>query len=250
MLFRSLHHINQVMLNFLVKPTDDTRTLARIYLVADGAGQLDLDSKRVQDFIALLHDRGTVVDPTLTIHEQMFTHEQGSINPAFAAVYPNVPVSLQRQLRSNSLDVTAQNVAQYRAAYARLAQMVGRMYQAGIPLVAGTDTIPGFALHRELELYVQAGIPANEVLRIATWNGAKYTQTLGDSGSITVGKRADLILVDGDPVADISTIRRISLVMKQGAVYYPSELFQTLGVAEFAKPLQPEPAAMQSQPQP
>jgi D-Tyr-tRNAtyr deacylase len=59
--YDELHHINQVMLNFLVKPTDDTRTLARFYLVADGAGQLDLDSKRVQDFIALLRERGLTV---------------------------------------------------------------------------------------------------------------------------------------------------------------------------------------------
>ena len=115
------------------------------------------------------------------------------------------------------------------------------MHQAGIPLVAGTDNIPGFTLHRELELYVEAGIPANEVLRIATWNGAKYTNTLGDSGSITAGKRADLILVDGDPTAHIAAIRRVALVMKEGAVFYPSELYQTLGIREFAKPLKPEP---------
>lgn len=246
--YDELHHINQVMLNFLVKPTDDTRTLARFYLVADGAGQLDLDSKRVTDFIALLRERGTVVDPTLTIHEAMFTHEQGTINPSFAAVFEHVPVSLQRQWRTNSLNVTAQNVAQYRGAYSRLQQMVARMYEAGIPLVAGTDTIPGFTLHRELELYVAAGIPANEVLRIATWNGAKYTNTLGDSGSISVGKRADLILVDGDPVADISAIRRISLVMKEGAVYYPTELYQTLGIRGFTQPLKPEPAMMETRP--
>lgn len=243
--YDELHHINQVMLNFLVKPTDDTRTLARLYLVADGAGQLDLDSKRVQDFIALLRERGTVVDPTLVIHEQMFTHEQGTISPSYKAVFDNVPVSLQRQLRSNSLNVTAQNIAQYRGAYARLAEMVARLHRAGVPLVAGTDTLPGFSLHRELELYAQAGIPANEVLRIATWNGAKYSGTLADAGSIEVGKRADLILVDGDPVADISAVRRIALVMKQGAVYYPGELFGTLGVREFAKPVMPEPPMME-----
>jgi predicted amidohydrolase YtcJ len=171
----------------------------------------------------------------------MFTHEQGTINPSFAAVFEHVPVSLQRQWRPNSLNVTAQNVTQYRGAYSRLQQMVARMYKAGIPLVAGTDNIPGFTLHRELELYVEAGIPANEVLRIATWNGAKYTNTLGDSGSVSVGKRADLIMVDGDPVADISAIRRVALVMKEGAVYYPSELYQTLGIREFTTPLRPLP---------
>ncbi len=97
--------------------------------------------------------------------------------------------------------------------------------------------MPGFTLHRELELYVKAGIPASEVLRIATWNGAKYTRTLDRLGSITPGKLADLILVDGDPTEDISAIRKISLVMKGGVAYYPSELFEAIGVKPFVEPV-------------
>ncbi|KAK6027003.1 hypothetical protein OSTOST_07001 [Ostertagia ostertagi] len=58
-------------------------------------------------------------------------------------------------------------------------------------------------MQRELELYVQAGIPAAQALKIATWNGAKHSDRLAEIGSITVGKRADLVLLDGDPVADI-----------------------------------------------
>lgn len=65
-----------------------------------------------------------------------------------------------------------------------------------------------------LELYVKAGIPANEVLRIATWNGATYARVLGDRGSIDRGKRADLILIDGDPTQDISSIRNVALVLQ------------------------------------
>ena len=103
--------------------------------------------------------------------------------------------------------------------------------------MAGTDDIAGFTLHRELELYVQAGIPPAEALRIATWNGAKFTRTLDRLGSITPGKMADLILLEGDPIENISAIRRINLVMKEGVVYYPSEIHEATGIKPFADPL-------------
>ena len=99
----------------------------------------------------------------------------------------------------------------------------------------GTDAIAGFTLHRELELYVQAGIPAPEVLRIATWNGAKYARVLEDRGSIVVGKLADLVLVDGDPTRDISAIRKVALVVSQGASVDPSAVYRELGVRPFVE---------------
>src|SRR5450755_1727315 len=73
-------------------------------------------------------------------------------------------------------------------------------------------SVAGFAFQRELELYVKAGIPANEVLRIATWNGATYARVLFDRGSVERGKRADLILIDGDPTQNISAVRNVALV--------------------------------------
>jgi imidazolonepropionase-like amidohydrolase len=133
--------------------------------------------------------------------------------------------------------VTDANVARYKASYDKMLEMIGRLHRAGVPLVAGTDTTAGLGLHRELELYVKAGIPAPEVLRIATWNGAKVTRTLDRLGSVTPGKLADLILVEGDPTANISDIRRIGLVMKEGVIYYPSEVFPAVGVKPFTEPL-------------
>jgi imidazolonepropionase-like amidohydrolase len=98
----------------------------------------------------------------------------------------------------------------------------------------------GFTLHRELELYVKAGIPPAEALRIATWNGAKYTRTLDRTGSIATGKLADMILIEGDPTKDISAIRNINLVMKDGIIYYPTEIYEAMGIKPFAKPIKPE----------
>ena len=121
-------------------------------------------------------------------------------------------------------------------------EFVGLMHREGIPLVAGTDAMPGFTLHRELELYVKAGIPAAEALRIATWNGAKYTRTHDRTGSIASGKEADLILVEGDPTKDVSAVRKIKLVMKSGVAYYPSEIYEAIGVKPFVKPVKPDVA--------
>jgi Amidohydrolase family len=234
--YDEIQHINQVLLNFFVTPKTDTRTLARFYLIADETHKLDLDSQRVTDFIDLLKTRGTVIDTTLTVFEGMLNQKQGEINPSFAAVAANVPIGQQREWRTNSMNVTPKNIDRYRASYEKLLEFVNRMYKAGVPFVAGTDNIPGFTLHRELELYVKAGIPAAQALRVATWNGAKYTGTLDRLGSITPGKSADLLLIDGDPTADISKIRRAKLVMKEGVAYYPAEVYEAMGVKRFAEP--------------
>jgi cytosine/adenosine deaminase-related metal-dependent hydrolase len=237
--FDELQHINQVMLNFFVKPTDDTRTLARFYLVAENAHRLDLSSAQVKDFLSLLQRGPTVVDPTLTVFEASFIQRQGEPNPSYAVIADHLPVTVQRTLRRNTMDVNEQNVETYRASYARMVELVGLMHKSGIPLVAGTDAMAGFTLHRELELYVKSGIAPAEALRIATWNGAKYTKTLDRVGSISPGKLADLILLEDDPTKDISAIRRINLVMKDGVVFYPWEIHEATGIKPFAKPLRP-----------
>ena len=235
--YDEIQHINQVMLNFFVKPGDDTRTLLRFNLIAENAATLDLDSTPVQDFLTLLREKSVVVDPTLAAFEAPFTQRQGEQNPTYGMVADHFPPVVQRSRKTNSMDVNESNFQRYRASYGKMVEMVGRMHRAGIPLVAGTDEVAGFTLHRELELYVKAGIAPAEVLRIATWNGAKYTRTLDRLGSITRGKLADLILVDGDPTTDISAIRKIALVMKEGVIYYPAEIHAATGIKPFTQPL-------------
>jgi hypothetical protein len=232
--YDELTHINQLMLNFFVKPEDDTRTLARFYLIAENADTLDLESQRVQDFIVLMRAHGTVHDATLATFEGMFTQRQGEIAPGYVSIIDHLPPVVQRGLRQNSMDVTAANVDRYRASYAKMLEMVGRLHKAGVPLVAGTDDTAGFTLHRELELYVKAGIPPAEALRVATWNGAKYTGQLDRLGSVSPGKRADLLLVDGDPTRNISDIRHIAMVLKDGTAYYPAEIYKAIGIEPFA----------------
>jgi hypothetical protein len=234
--FDEIQHINQVLLNFFVKPTDDTRTLARFNLIAENALNLDFNSQQVRDFIALLQQKPTVIDPTLSVFEN-FVQRQGEMHPSYASVASHLPAAHQRHRRTNSMNVTDANVDRYRKSFAKMVEFVGVMHRAGIPIVAGTDEVAGFTLHRELELYVKAGISAGEALKIATWNGAKYTRTLDRLGSIAAGKLADLILLESDPIEDISAIRRINLVMKEGVVYYPSEIHEATGIKPFAAPL-------------
>jgi Amidohydrolase family len=234
--FDEIQHINQVMLNFLVKKDDDTRTLLRFYLVGDNANQIDLDSQKVKDFIKLLREKNTAIDPTLTAFEAMFNQRQGQANPSYRFVANNVPPTLRRGWLTNSMDVNDKNAEPFRTSYERLLGLVKRMFDAGVPILAGSDDIAGFTIHRELELYVAAGISPADALKIATWNGAKYSQVLETSGSITPGKQADLILVEGDPAKNISDIRKISMVMKSGAIYFPSELYEAMGVKRFVEP--------------
>lgn len=240
--YDEIQHINQVMLNFFVTPETDTRTLERFYLVAKKTAGLDFDSKPVQDFIANLAKKQIVIDPTLATFE--FIHQrEGELSPIVADVADHLPPDIQRSRRVGEMNIPDDATeALYTKSFDKLVEFVGLMYKAGVPIVAGTDEISGFTLQRELELYVKAGITPAQVLQIATWNGAKYTRTTEDRGSVTVGKRADLILVDGDPTVNIADIRKVALVIKQGKAYYPSEIDEALGIKPFATPVQVQPA--------
>ena len=234
--YDEIQHINQLLLNFFVDDKTDTRTLQRFYLPAEKTADLDFDSKPVQDFIALLVSHGTVLDPTLATFE--FIHQRdGEMSPVIAAVADHLPPDVQRGRRVSEMkipdDATA---ARYTKSFDKMVEFIGRAYKAGVPIEAGTDELPGFTLQRELELYVRAGLTPAQALQVATWNGAKYSRVLDDRGSIAVGKRADLILVDGEPTTDISDIRKVALVLKDGNAYYPSEVDTALGIAPFAEP--------------
>ena len=108
--------------------------------------------------------------------------------------------------------------------------MAKAFYDAGIPLVAGTDSYAGLALHRELELYEKAGIPAPKVLQLATLGAARVVKRDSELGSIAPGKLADVILVDGDPSTHISDIRRVKTVVRDGVVFQVADIDKALGV--------------------
>ena len=118
----------------------------------------------------------------------------------------------------------------YKKSFAKMLDFTDLLSRSGLSIEAGTDNMAGFALHRELELEVQAGIPPAQVLQNATLNAARIMSLDKELGSITPGKLADLTLVDGDPTKNISDIRKTRLVVKDGVLYYPAELYTELGV--------------------
>jgi len=116
----------------------------------------------------------------------------------------------------------------YRASYANFVKMVKKLYDAGITIVVHGEG-SGYALHRELEIDNQAGIPAPEVVQMATLTAARVMKRDSELGSIAPGKLADMTLVNGDPTIIID-IRKIDVVVKGGAVMYPSELYPAVGI--------------------
>jgi hypothetical protein len=235
--YDEIQHINQVLLNFLVDEKTDTRTLERFYLPARKVADLDFDSPEIQKFIALLVQRKTVIDPTLATFN-FIRQKDGEMSQEFAAVAEHVPPDVRRGFLAAQMKIPDEpTYRQYTKSYQKMIEFVGRMYRAGVPIVAGTDDIPGFTLQRELELYVEAGMTPAQALQVATYNGAKFSRTLDDRGVVSPGRRADLILVDGDPTKNISDIRKVALVIKGDVAYYPAEVFEALGVKPFTAPL-------------
>ena len=225
-----LQHINFVFLNFLAQKVTDTRTPQRFTAVAEYAATVDLDSRPVQDFVALLLEHRTTVDVTLSAFEGMFTGRPGQVSSDFAPVLDRLPPQVRRGAYAGGLPVTATNDQRYRDSFAALLKMTKLLYDAGVPILVGTDDMAGVMLHRELELEVQAGIPPAKALQNATLVAARVLKQDADLGSIRVGKRANLLLVEGDPTARISDVRRGRLVMEDGVLYDPARLYAAIGI--------------------
>ncbi len=231
--FDEIQHINQLMLNFLVTPATDTRTLERFVLPSEKVAGLDFDAAPVQQFIATLAAKQIVIDPTMAAFA-FLKQRDGDLSVPFAAVAAHLPPDVQRSLYVGGMKIADDATLQrYQRSYAKMVEFVGRLYRAGVPLVAGTDDLAGFTLQAELEMLVQAGLRPVDALQIATRNGARYTRTSDQRGSITPGKLADLVLVDGDPTRQIGDIRKVALVITRGVLIYPHEIDQALGIAPF-----------------
>ena len=231
--YDEIQHINMVFLNFLAGDREDTRQQLRFNLYGSEGGKLDLNSPGVEEFIALLREHGTVVDPTAAIFDSMMTHVAGQPDPTFAVIADHLPLAVRRNLYTPSFEIGEERIEDWANTAVRQAEMIKKLYDNGIQLVPGSDDMPGFTIHRELELYAQAGIPNAAVLKIATLDSARVIGVDEQTGSIEAGKAADLLLLEGNPLQDISAVRRGVLVMKGDTMYRPGELYPAVGVSPF-----------------
>jgi imidazolonepropionase-like amidohydrolase len=181
-----IQHMEYLMKTFCVSGA------ARTGLEAEEGARLDVDSKPVSRWIGLLKQKGIVIDPTMNVFEDKYGK---------AGDTP-------------------------RMYYRAMLRMLRRLYDEGVLLVVGSDgpRAPGASLHREMEIWVQAGIPAAKVLQAATIGAARVMHVDAETGSIRVGKKADLVLIDGNPTQDIGDVRKCRIVIRGGTGYKRADL--------------------------
>jgi imidazolonepropionase-like amidohydrolase len=168
-------------------------------------------------------------DPTMVAFEGLYVPDNGDLSPAYAPFIGTLPAATERNFRTGGFAVPQDLTrADYRASWAKMVALLNRMHKAGIPIVAGTDG-SGIEIIRELEIYTQAGFTPAEALAAATIVPARLVGMDQHTGSIKVGKTADLALVEGDPSTHIGDLRQTRFVMLDGKVLDPDALREAAG---------------------
>ena len=193
------------------------------------AKDLTVDAGVLKTLVATMADRHIASDPTMVAFESLYVPENGDLSPSYAPFVGTLPPATERGFRQGGFAVPAGLTrADYRASWAKMVQLLGAMHRAGVPIVAGTDG-SGIELIHELEIYVEAGFTPADALAAATIAPARLVGAEKRTGSITVGKAADLLLVDGDPSKRIGDLRHTRLVMMDGQVMDADALRKAAG---------------------
>jgi imidazolonepropionase-like amidohydrolase len=192
-----------------------------------GVGPVDLNSERSKKLIALLVEKQIVVDPTDAWGE-MAAHTKNIDPTTFEPGLNAAPFTLSSRFRAMGAPVAGEAKFRERMEVNRV--VTAALFKAGVPIVAGSDTnLQGYGLDRELELYVQAGMTPMQAIQSATIVSARAMKLDAGSGTVEAGKRADLILVDGNPLVNISDLRRVVSVVANGRLYDSKELARSVG---------------------
>jgi imidazolonepropionase-like amidohydrolase len=189
---------------------------------------IDVKGPEMDAVIAALTRHHISVDPTLVAYETKFVpleKYRSAENVTLA------PPAIQESWRSDgpTTDWTADDFARMKQAWPKMLAIVSRYFRAGVLLTTGTDlpnsfVVPRVSLHQEMELLIQAGIPPAAVLAMSTRNAAIALGQAADIGTIEVGKRADLVVLDQNPLSNIRNTRRVDLVVVNGAMLRPAAL--------------------------
>ena len=189
---------------------------------------VDINSEAGKKAVAFFKEHGTVIDPTIALYRNAIraaaSEPATQVEPGIARVAPELREQLVSGGMPPELAPMGQKIFQHDL------EIIGALHKAGVPIVAGTDqTVPGFSVYREIELYAQAGFTPMEALQAATIVPARAMKVDADSGSIEVGKRADLDVLDANPLDDIHNIRTVRSVLANGVLYDPAPLWESVG---------------------
>jgi len=236
--YDEITHINWVMMQAMpdsVIAVDNG--IARFEGPGRYAKDLDIASNAaLQEIVATMAARGIYNDPTMVAFEGLYVPENGDLSPAYAPFIGTLPPTVERGFRAGGFQVPKDLTrADYRASWAKFLQLLAKMHAAGVPIVAGTDGA-GIELIHELEIYVEAGFTPAEALAAATLQPAKLVGQDRVTGSIQVGKAADLVLVEGDPSRKIGDLRQTRIVMLGGKLLDADELRKAAGFSGRPKP--------------
>ncbi len=193
------------------------------------APTFNVDSPEVTALIIFLRERGTVIDGTFNIWQDRSRLLPDGTDAVFGPTIDWLPPLEQRGLRAGG-GGSSEATARAQASAAAYRRMLKRLFDAGVTLVPGTDNVAGLSYHGELEIYERAGIPAPNVLQIATITPARVMKMDKDYGSVAVGKVADLAIVAGRPAEHITDLRKTEIVVRAGRVYRSRELLGSLGI--------------------
>jgi imidazolonepropionase-like amidohydrolase len=218
-----INHITYIA-DIMVPPLPDSSTRLD---QAKARAAIDMKSPESLKAIAFLVQHKIVVDPTLALME-FFTANTSrtpvSLEPGIAKVAPELAAILAEASPPSQYADLQEKVFQ------KEVEIVGALHKAAIPIVAGTDqTVPGYSLYRELELYVQAGFTPIEAIQAATIVPARVMGVDKELGTVEPGKRADLIILDANPLESIHNIRTVKFVITNGTMYNCGELWTSVG---------------------
>ncbi|KGB57380.1 amidohydrolase family protein [Sphingopyxis sp. SE2] len=229
--YDELTHLNFVVMESMPREViDKSNTRARMEGPARYFKDVDLDAPLMKGFIADLAAKKTIVDPTIVIFEGMLTQDGGKPHPAYAPYMGIISPVIERSAFTAGGYPLVEGLTRddYRKSYAKMVELVRRLHKAGVPIVAGTDGW-GIELIRELEIYRQAGFTPAEAIQSATILPAHVVGADKRTGSIAVGKEADMVLVDGDAATDLGALRRVVTVVSDGYVMDADALRKAAG---------------------
>lgn len=215
--YDEITHINFIMMQAMPQGVvDKANTAARLEGPAKYGKDVDLDSPAMKAFYAELAKRGTIIDPTLTVWEPLMTSDGTALPPEYAPFADIAPPSVARGWKISGYPLFGGLTRDdFRKSFQKMVGVVGKLHQAGVTIVAGTDGY-GLELARELELYEEAGLTNAQALQTATIIPARMVGMADRAGSIAKGMSADIILVDGDVSKDLNHLRHVSTVFLDG----------------------------------